>query len=370
MKIAIQREHLLKPLRVVMGVVDRVQARPILSQVLLRIADGRLSVTGTDSEIELTGYSDLFDHALHLDPVTIPGRKLLDICRTLPEHAVMTLTVEPNRVLVHSEGSRFMLATLPIDDFPRCVTQEGELIFSISQDALKAVLERTVFAIAQQDIRSYLNGLLFEIKKNQFNTVGTDAHRLAFSSTAMASDSLLTERRVIIPRKATFELIRLLERDDETVRVLIGTHYIHVIADDFSFNSKFLHGEYPDYRRVIPPPGHAVILLEKNLIKQALYRVAILCNEHDRSVRFEIQHNLLKMSAHNPEQEVSEEEIAILFTGPPIDIYFNVTYWLDVLNLVTGDNIKLTFVDSNTAVVIEEVNDPYRSIFVIMPIRI
>ncbi|OGO94057.1 MAG: DNA polymerase III subunit beta [Coxiella sp. RIFCSPHIGHO2_12_FULL_44_14] len=366
MKINLQRETLLKPLQMVIGVVERKQSMPILANVLLSIKENKLSITGTDTEVELIGYTDFISEVNPPLDFTLPGRKLMDICRALPENAPIELYQDKAKIVLRSGRSRFTLSTLPVEEFPNGESQTGYLAFTIPQFQLKQLLQRTYFAMAQQDVRYYLNGLLFEILQNQLRTIATDGHRLAFNACNITVDAS-QKIQVIIPRKAILELLRLLEDIEQEVGVTLSNGHIHIASEHFMFTSKLVEGRFPDYERVIPRNGNKTIFIEREPLKQSLSRSAILCNEKYKGIRFEIANHLLKITTNNPEQESAEEEIMVDYLKEPLDIGFNVSYLLDVLNTIKSDTVKFTFSDSNKSTLIEETGQYISSLFVIMP---
>ena len=368
MKLNIQRETLLKPLQLVIGVVERKQTLPILSNVLLVTDKNRLSITGTDLEVELIGQTAL-ENATELNNITLPGRKLMDICRALPENAPIELYRDKEKVILRSGRSRFTLSTLPAEDFPNVEEQDSQLNFTIAQNDLRQLLARTHFAMAQQDVRYYLNGLLIETFPGKLRAVATDGHRLA---THIISAKTNADQRlqIIIPRKGVIELMRLLEDVDQDADVTIGNNHIRVSTDHFTFTSKLVEGRFPDYERVIPKNGNKTIILDRDALKNALGRSAILCNEKFKGVRFELRPGLLRILANNPEQEAAEEEMGIVYDQEDLDIGFNVSYFLDILNTIRSDSVKLTFSDSNSSVLVEEAESDGDSLFVVMPMRL
>lgn len=369
MKLLLLREQLLRPLQLVIGAIDHKQAMPILSNVLLDVKDKRLSVTGTDLEIELIGQSDLTHPEFNNARLTLPARKLMDICKALPESAAIELYQEKDRVTIKSNRSRFTMSTMSADDFPAVESQESNISFSISQHELSTILHRTAFAMAQQDVRYYLNGMLFEIEHNQLRVVATDGHRLAMNQTQI--DVNHPQRlQIIVPYKAVMELMRLLKDADKTLTIQVGHHHIRIVSDDFIFTSKLVEGRFPDYQRVIPKMGDKVILIDRDILKQALQRAAILCHDKVRGVRFELNAGNLKLLAHNPEHEAAEEEMDVNYSGTSLDIGFNITYLLDVLNVVKAGQIRLTLIDTTSSMRIDEPGNENHSTFVVMPMRL
>lgn len=368
MKLNIQRETLLKPLQLVIGVVERKQTLPILSNVLLDAKDNILSITGTDLEVELIGQTTL-EKPSKASRLTLPGRKLMDICRALPENAAIELYQEKERVILKSGRSRFTLTTLPAADFPNIETQEENLSFSVPQQELRYLLQRTAFAMAQQDVRYYLNGMLFELSPNNLRTVATDGHRLALN-TIDATIPKSPRLQIIVPRKGVTELMRLLDDSEDNVTITVSNNHIRVATDFSTFTSKLIDGRFPDYERVIPKGGDKIVLIDRDTLKSALNRTAILCNEKFRGVRFELKQDLLRILANNPEQEAAEDELNIEYLSENMDIGFNVNYLLDILNVLKPGQVKLTFSDSNSSMLVEEPDSNGESVFVVMPMRL
>lgn len=369
MKLNLAREFLLKPLNTVIGVVGRKQSAPILSNILFAIRDNTLTLTGSDSEIELTGNNAMVHDSQENVTITLPGRKLMEICRSLPEDASIELYRDKEAMILRSGKSRFRLATLPADHFPKLAAQNNELSFVMPQFELKALLQRTAFTIAQQELRYYLNGLLLEITPDKVNAVATDGHRLSLSS-AKVDTASKEKTQAIVPRKTVLELLRLLENGEQSAGITLGKGQISITTDNFTLSSKLIEGKFPDYQRVIPTHNKKTVVFEKDAIKQALARAAIFCSEQNKSVRFKLSNNLLNISLNGLGQESSEEDMEIEFSGEALDIAFNVVYLLDVLNTISDNQVKFIFGDSNGSIILEEVNNPHNSLYVIMPVRL
>ena len=351
-----------------MGVVEQKQTLPILSNVMLSMSGQSLTVTGTDLEVELIGRANTeFDYPEH--QITIAGRKLFDICKALPDNATIELHQERDQVMLKSGRSRFTLSTLPAAEFPNMETSKSVCEFSIPQNELKNILQRTSFAMAQNDVRYYLNGILLEITPNQLRTVATDGHRLA-SATASSTIETSTRVQIIIPRKGVLELIKLLDDTHDIAKVIIGTHFISVESDQYHFTSKLIEGRFPEYERVIPKNNDKIAEIEKNDIKLALQRSAILCNEKFRGIRLVLEKNKLKIFANNPEHEAAEEELPIIYHDEKIDIAFNVSYLIENLNIIRSDTVKLKLSSNDASMLLEEVDPTDDCTFVIMPMRL
>ncbi len=366
MKFKIKRETLLKPLQFVIGVVERRQTLPVLSNLLLQADTGRISLTATDLEVELVAKFDL--DVADGGEITIPARKFLDICRTLPDDSELNIGFQKERVTVKSAKSRFTLSTLPASEFPLIEDIHVQKEFSVPQRELKKLIDRTQFAMAQQDVRYYLNGLLLEIKQGQLRTVATDGHRLAICE-VNADISGDDSHQVIVPRKGIQELARLLDDSDEMALVQLGTNHIRIQLPGLRFTSKLIDGKFPDYNKVLPKATDKFVKAQLDKLKQAFIRTSILSNEKYRGVRLSMDENKLSLQAHNPEQEEAEEELDIEYKGGPIEIGFNVNYILDALNAIPEENVTISLSDANSSCLIEpaEAKDCR---YVVMPMRL
>ena len=367
MKFAISREALLKPLNLVAGVVERRQTLPILANVLLVLDGDRLSLTGTDLEVELLGRVQLAS-AGESGEVTVPARKLVDICKSLPEGSDIEFAAEDGKVKVKSGRSRFTLATLPAREFPSVEDSMGTHQFTIKQGELKRLIDRTGFAMAQQDVRYYLNGMLLELKGNQLRVVATDGHRLAMCTLPSPVD-VGGDTQVILPRKGVLELNRLLLEDAEDIVVVIGSNHARATTNDFTFTSKLVDGKFPDYERVLPRAPDKSVVGSRLELRQAFARTAILSNEKYRGVRLKLTTGSLDIIANNPEQEEAEEVVTVQYEGDGLEIGFNVGYLLDVLGVLSGEEVRLSLSDPNSSAMLEE-SDGGDSLYVVMPMRL
>lgn len=367
MQFTIQREALLKPLQLVAGVVERRQTLPVLSNVLLVVDGDTLSLTGTDLEVELVGRIALEEGA-EAGEITVPARKLMDICKSLPDDSTLTFKLDENKAVIKAGRSRFTLATLPAADFPNVEDGPGALSFAIGQNKLRRLIERTSFAMAQQDVRYYLNGMLLEINNGQLRSVATDGHRMAMSTVDAGID--YQERyQLIVPRKGILELARLLGEADDLVNITLGSHHIRATSGDFTFTSKLVDGKFPDYERVLPRGGDKVVLADRQTLRNAFARTAILSNEKYRGIRLMLSEGQLKIQANNPEQEEAEEEIAVDYAGAALEIGFNVSYLLDVMNVLGSEHVKMILLDANSSALVQE-SENDDSLYVVMPMRL
>lgn len=367
MHFTIQREALLKPLQLVAGVVERRQTLPVLSNVLLQVEGQQLSLTGTDLEVELVGRVALQDTA-HAGQITVPARKLMDICKSLPADTLIDIRTDEQKLIVKAGRSRFSLSTLPATDFPSVEEGPGSMVFSLPQAKLRRVIERTSFAMAQQDVRYYLNGMLLEVSTGLVRAVATDGHRLAMSAVPAAIEQ--TEKhQVIVPRKGILELARLMTDQDANVGIVLGQHHIRATTAEFTFTSKLVDGKFPDYERVLPRGGDKLVTGDRQLLREAFTRTAILSNEKYRGIRLQLEEGLLKIQANNPEQEEAEEEIAVQYSGGNLEIGFNVSYLLDVLSVIGTENVRLILSDANSSALLQEADND-DSAYVVMPMRL
>ena len=367
MKFNISREALLKPLNLVAGVVERRQTLPILANVLVVLDGDRLSLTGTDLEVELVGRVHL-PAAGDSGEITVPARKLADICKSLPEGSDIQISAQESKVSVKSGRSRFTLSTLPAREFPNVEDSMGTHQFVLKQGQLKRLIDRTGFAMAQQDVRYYLNGMLWELNDKQLRVVATDGHRLAMC-TLPQKVGIDGDIQVILPRKGVLELARLLLEEEAEIAIVIGSNHIRATTNDFTFTSKLVDGKFPDYQRVLPRSPDKIVQGSRLELRQAFTRTAILSNEKYRGVRLKLTDNTLDIVANNPEQEEAEETVSVDYRGEALEIGFNVSYLLDVLGVLSGEKIKLSLADSNSSALLEE-SDEGDSLYVVMPMRL
>lgn len=367
MKFTITREALLKPLQLVAGVVERRQTLPVLSNVLLEVKGNKLSLTGTDLEVEMIGRTDLLEPGVDGE-ITVPAKKLMDICKSLPDQSTLAISIDDHRVLLQAGRSKFVLSSLPANEFPNVDDIEANVSINLPQAQLRRVIDRTAFAMAQQDVRYYLNGLLLEVKSDSLRAVATDGHRLATCgiSTELDIDS---KTQVIVPRKAVLELAKLMTDPEENVALSLSNNHIRAQVGDFTFTSKLVDGKFPDYERVIPRNGNRTLLADRQSLRQVFARTAILSNEKYRGVRLLLDDNTLQVVANNPEQEQAEESVGVDFQGEALEIGFNVSYLQDVLSVLDGDDMKMTLGDANSSAIMEEVEDG-DSLYVVMPMRL
>lgn len=360
------REALLRPLQMVSGVVERRHTLPILSNVLIDKQGDNITLLATDIEIQIrtqcvaTGGEDA--------TLTVGARKFQDILRALPDGTDISLQIDGSRLTLRAGKSRFQLQTLPATDYPKMTFSEADAVtFSVSQKVFKHQLDQIAYSMAVQDIRYYLNGLLMVVQGPQLCMVATDGHRLAFSSVEVEHD--LPKADVILPRKTVLELARQLEDSDEPLDISLSGNQARFRFGAVELITKLIDGKFPDYERVIPQNHPKLIHLERTLFLSSLQRAAILTNEKFRGVRLLLAPGSLKIISSNAEQEEAQEELEVDYSGDTVDIGFNVTYLLDVLNNTSADQIELRLNDGNSSALITlPGNERFK--YVVMPMRI
>jgi DNA polymerase-3 subunit beta len=362
-----ERDALLKPLLAVTGIVERRHTLPILSNVLIEKKGGEVGFLATDLEIQITTSS----------PEALPGedfrlttsaKKFVDILRAIPASATVTLEKDDSRLTVKAGKSRFNLQTLPADDFPHLtINGEAQAKFSLAQKDLKRLLSQVQYAMAVQDIRYYLNGLLLQTDGEQVRLVATDGHRLALSM--LSVPQALAKAEVILPRKTILELYKLLADSDELIDIEILANQVRFSFGSTVIISKVVDGKFPDFNRVVPLDNEKIFLLDRVTLLQALQRAAILANEKFRGVRLVIGPGRMSILCTNSEQEEAEEELEIAFQGGTLEIGFNINYLLDVLTNVPAETLQLAFGDANKSALFTIPDNPDFK-YIVMPMRI
>jgi len=362
-----QRNALLSSLSAVVGVIERRHTLPILSNVLLEKKSGKLTLLATDLELQISTQLDSAEMGEDF-AITIAARKLYDIVRALPESAKVKLDTKESQVVVSAGKSRFTLQTLPAADFPRVETGSGlgEAI-RLPQKTLKRLLQLVQFAMASQDIRYYLNGMLLVLDGKQLRVVATDGHRLSYAETQL--DNEVAGREVIIPRKTVIELSKLLGEVEDPVELRIGNNQVTITLPGTELVTKVVDGKFPDYQRVIPANQPRHLKANRQSVMQALQRAAILSNEKFRGVRLVMNDNSLGIVCNNNEQEEAADEIEVSYNGDPLDVGFNVTYLLDGLGAVNTDEITLSLGDANSSMLLTSESEAGFK-YVVMPMRI
>ncbi|WWO97164.1 MAG: DNA polymerase III subunit beta [Candidatus Dasytiphilus stammeri] len=367
MKFTIQREQLLKPLQQTTRTISNKPLLPIINNILLQVSQGTLWLTSTDLEIEMQTYIKLIQP--HKEGgITVPARKLLEICKCLPLNSNIIVTVQKQQILLTSGYSKFYLSTLAADNFPHLDSFDSEIELTIKQNIMKYLIESTYFSMARQDVRYYLNGLLLEINGVQLATVATDGHRLAFCKSIVSKSFSLTS--IILPRKTVLEILRLLENNDQLLKLQISKNNIRIYLNHCIITSRIIDGKFPNYHTVLQNNYDKLIIVQADLLKLSLYRASILANERLNGVCLDLQPNMLKITATNMEQEKSEEIVDIDYQGKCLSIIINVKYILDVLKNFNSEKIRILFRDSQSSIKIERVTSNSDNMYVIMPMQL
>ncbi len=366
MRLEIQRDQLLEPLQQVIGAVERRHTLPILGNVLLRADRDQLTLTATDLEVELVAAVEI--HVDEPGAVTLPARKLHDICRNLPASADIRILADGERATVQSGKSRFSLATLPADDFPAIGELHDARALRLPREPFKQLIDRTAFSMAQQDVRYYLNGLLLELDPQAIRTVATDGHRLATCDFPL-SGAVEEASQVIIPRKGVNELQRLLGSAEEDFLLELDANHLRASIGGLRFTSKLIDGRFPDYERVIPSGTRQQLSVDRESLRQSLVRASILSNEKYKGVRLTMTPDNLAISAHNPEQEEAEEQLPVDYQGETLEMGFNVGYLLDVIGVLEDETFTAGFNDANSSCLVEA-GGTTRCRYVVMPMKL
>jgi len=366
MKFSIQQETLLQPISQVVGVVERRQTLPVLANFLVSAQGNRLSITGTDMEVELVAAVDADIQSE--GEVTVPARKLVDIVRKLPEGVNITAVIEGDKLLISSGRGRYTLSTLPATEFPATDHVETLESIKIQEVELKKLIDKTSFSMANQDVRYYLNGLLFEFHDGSLTTVATDGHRLAVCD--LESDlGIAQDRQMIVPRKGVLELSRMLSESEDVVELALGKNHVRLVKGSMMFTSKLIDGRFPDYQAVIPKGTDKHIKLDRQSFMLALQRASILSNEKYKGVRLEASVDSVKIVAHNPQHEEAVEELEAELNFEHIAIGFNVTYLLDALSAIEGNSVVMALKDANSSCLISS-EAGGRDKHVVMPLKL
>ena len=366
MKFTISREVLLQPLSQVIGVVERRQTLPVLANFMLFAREGRLTVTGTDMEVELI--SSVPADVVQEGEITVPARKLVDIVKALPDGANIKVSVSDEKATLTASRSRFTLATLPASEFPATDQVETLENIAVAEVSLKKMMDKTSFAMANQDVRYYLNGLLFDFAGKQLRAIATDGHRLAICDLESSID-ITSDRQLIVPRKGVMELSRMLSGDEDEVTLAIGRNHVRLVKGNTTFTSKLIDGRFPDYKAVVPVGADKQMLVDKATFIQALQRAAILSNEKYKGVKLEAAGSTIKIVAHNPQHEEAVEEIEAELNFDRLAVGFNVTYLLDALMAIDTDQVSLELKDANSSCLVSAPDSDINR-HVVMPLKL
>lgn len=368
MKFTVKREDILKPLQLVGGVVEKRHTLPVLANILVVLEGDQLSLTGTDLEVEIIARIQL-EAAQGQGEITVPAKKFVDICRALPDGSVIDFQLDDQKVIIKSGKSRFTLSTLAASEFPAVEEGTEEHRFSCPQSVLKQLIDKTAFAMAQQDVRYYLNGMLWELQNSTLRVVATDGHRLALADKEVDGLGVPETVQSILPRKGVIELSRLVGDGDEVVEITLGKNHVRASTPFFTFTSKLVEGKFPNYMQVIPRGGDKIVIGERAELKSAFGRTAILSNEKYRGVRLLVESGQLTLVANNPEQEEAEDHVSVEYEGDSLEVGFNISYLQDVVNVLNSEKVKITLSDANSSALLQDSEDDSAS-YVVMPMRL
>lgn len=365
-ELTISKQQMLTPLLMVAGAVDKKQSLPILSNILLQLSAQQFALTATDLEIQITAVVPCSSNMT--GAITIPAKKMIDIVRSLDDEAVPTLSFSGNNLTIKTERSQFKLTTLPAVDYPITEDEISEVEFSLQASALMRLLQATSFAMAQQDVRIYLNGLFLEIDTKSITAVTADGHRMAVCR--LEDEAFHQHHRLLIPKKGVQEMLRLLSTiADEPVVISASKNHISLVTSQFRFSSKLIEARFPAYARAIPKDYERTVLIDRDVLKRALSRIVILANEKLRAVILRIESQSLTLAASNKEQEEGEETLVAETTGAPLTIGLNATYLLDVLNYFNEGMVRLAFGDADTSILVQSLSDEQYQ-YIIMPMKL
>lgn len=367
MQWSMPRDELLKALGLVAGVVEKRQSKPILSHVLMVCDHDGLTFTGTDLEIEMVAKAKA--EVREEGAVTVPGRKFLDIVRTLPAGTAVRCQKEQDRIRISAGRSRFTLSTLPVEDFPSLKELSWDMSFTVARSQLRRIIEKTQFCMAQQDVRYYLNGLMLETLPGSLKAVAADGHRLALCAVAL-NDQDVSEKQVIVPRKGVTEMNRFLGSEEGAVEVRLSTNHIRVQQDKLVLTSKLIDGRFPDYNRVVPASVRETALLPREALREMLGRVGIVSTEKFRGIRLQFKGKTVAASASNPEHDEATEELDVEDLLPEFEVGFNVGYLIEALGALSGEQVELAWNDSNSGCRIKSPGEESGQVYVVMPMRL
>jgi len=368
MKFSILQSQLVPSLQLVSGAVEKRQTLPVLANLLIKVENAILSITATDLEIEMSVELTL-DNPSQDGDITVPARKLVDICRSLSSDSLIEFQLVDSRLKIQTGKNRFSLSTISAQEFPNIEDARFDESLTISSQSLKDLIDKTQFAMAQQDVRYYLNGMLFEFEDNKLLTVATDGHRLALSRLQLDGQSVANKMQAIVPRKGVMEATKLLSSSDSQCQIKLNNNHLRIILDKYIFTSKLVDGRFPDYDKVLPKQAKRELISDRETIKDAFSRASILCNEKFRGVRLNISNSKLVIHANNPEQEEAEIELDIDYNSEDMEIGFNVGYLVDALNAIKTEKVRFNLGDSNSSVLIES-DENADSLYVVMPMRL
>lgn len=371
-RLKIARSIFQKCLSHVQSVVERRNTIPVLSNVLIEAKSGKLCLTATDMDLSID--EEVVADVEVEGALTAPAHTLYDIVRKLPEDNTITLeaTSDKELLVLKSGRSRFTFPVLPVQDFPLISKEDLSFKFNLSADILRLLIDKTRFAISTEETRYYLNGVFFHIAEFKgeklFRAVATDGHRLARVEVPVPSGAESIPN-VILPRKTVLELRKLLEETEGDVSIDMSSTRIMFSFSDVVLTSKLIDGKYPDYNRVIPTENDKILIADCAKFSQAVDRVSTITKDKAKGVKLNLENNTVKLSADSPESGTAKEEFEAKYDSLPIEIGFNSRYLLDIMQQISGDDVKLIMKDSNTPTIVEDSTNE-SCLYVLMPMRV
>jgi len=356
MHFSIAREQLLKALKAVSGVVEHKQAQAtVLSNALFALIADKLVITASDQDVELT-FSVVPQQIYAGGEALLPFKKIWDICRAFPDNSIITIKISAHKATVVAGKSRFVLATLVAEQFPKIAHKEEAVTINIARRVLLELVERTAFAMAEQDVRYFLNGLYFEVNDDQLKAVAADGHRLVMHAVKLTPGavSATSAISIIVPRKGVLEILRALHDGGDSISLMVSKAHLRLLCGDLELVSSLLEGRFPDYRMVIPRGGDKVVVGDRAVLKDAFARAATLLSEKVRGIILRLKSGHLKISANNTENDEAEDEVEVDYQGEDLEIGFNVRYLIDFLSISSADKIRFTFSNASNSALVEE----------------
>ena len=363
----ITKEEVVKSINLTLGVVEKRQTLPILSNVLFEVDESSLKLTATDLESEISTTSTISNFKSG-GKSTAPARKLSDLCRLMPDLAEIHFYLDGDNLKIETESGKYNLSTLPSEDFPVFETEDTQSQINISSQNLKNLITKTSFAMGNQDWRHYLNGLYMMIDDKVITTVATDAHRLAMATSSL-NEASSESTSGIVPRKSINEIGKLVGDESENVVIQLGQTSIAANVSGTTFVSKLIEGKFPDYEQVIPSGESSLLVVDRKNFSESLSRVSVLSSEKYKGVRIITKKDSLNISANNPEKEQGEENLSCEYQGEEIDIAFNVNYLQEILSTIDSEKIEINFFGSEKSCLITDPNSENLK-YVVMPLLI
>ena len=366
MKITLTRASLLQAVQRCQSIVEKRHTIPILANLLLEAKNNSLRITATDLEVGLRSEAEA--SVTEAGAVTVSAAKLFSIIKELNPEEDINLNSGNGFVEIHSGRSRFRVAALSSDEYPALKEESSDTSLNISGSTLADMIAATAFAMSSDETRKYLTGTLFELdEEHMLRLVTTDGHRLALSETRL--DQTSTVRKCIVPKKAVIEIRKLCEECKEQVELFLGERQVHVVAGANILTSKLIDARFPVYQDVIPSDNPARVIVARSELDQVLRRSMIVANEFTHDIRLVFKAQGLDISAHNTEQEESEEHISADYDGQETAIGFNGRYLRDTLSAIRSAAVRIELRDELSPVLISGEDDA-QSRHVIMPMRI